>query len=787
MRASTRVVRFGGLDGRVYRDEADPSFTMRGGYNFELKGEEWWVRQGHAALKDAALPTPATNNLLSSVAGIPWWWTIDYSTSGYSLLACPNYVLKMDSTGKVARAYKDKLAYVEAGVNDTAWRNNALIKFYLESGVLVAYDSTDTAYISILTTTPQLNINMPHVRVGDILIYDNANYVDSTPLVALLAYANVDNTAYSDYAYTVVGVAPTRTIGKGWRLELDRALTTPFVNSNNYWVFGIAPPIHRDTSRQAFNWMMGVGDPPNLQPPHSNNAFVRGRGGAALFYQMVNHAGTGLVRNHNYLVVTSEFYRPVAIDLDLLTQPKKDIFYDRSPESAVPAAASVQIYSGHVCATSGGRVIIGRAADPDNINKDNTIYYSAVGDLSTWYTGGHGGMATRNYITFDDSDDYIQNIASVGDVVIIFRRRSLVTLTKTGDGINPFAPSYSRHDFGLTDCHAVCNGAGASFFMTDRGPARTNGGVPELLLPQMRTFLEGVDLYNSASFALFDRRQGRVYFFGKQGSRYPTLRDEAAYAAASAAFLIANPGNTIGAIAAGLAAKNPTVSMLSGTYLNLLLGVNSNVSTAVGPLLAKKYQNALIYDVESGQTWLIDSLRISGGGTSDNDLLMSKYEGSLLRSAAAGVSKDYLDASLIEGVVDTPWQSFGTTEQKQITKLIVSIRSTFDLTDQVTNLLSDVMQFGQFQIYTDGEHLTPKFTFDLTSEYVLMPLNDDLLPGTMRFVLTPRVTGQIFRFKFVSAASLVAVGMKFGHFRVSGVEVYYDQQESNRPIAPKNG
>lgn len=84
-----RIAPLKGLDLRYYRDEAEPTAAMRGGFNVRVVDSEWWLRPGLVPLS-----TTATSAAISA-GSIPWTWFIDSDTTDEAIIACPTYALKV--------------------------------------------------------------------------------------------------------------------------------------------------------------------------------------------------------------------------------------------------------------------------------------------------------------------------------------------------------------------------------------------------------------------------------------------------------------------------------------------------------------------------------------------------------------------------------------------------------------------------------------------------------------------------------------------------------------------
>ena len=481
----------------------------------------------------------------------------------------------------------------------------------------------------------------------------------------------------------------------------------------------------------------------------------RGRGGVAIFEQLVTNATYNLLAGHSYLVITSEYGPPVAIDIGVNAALPLVVGWFHGENVTTVDGATLLFPSapgGEVCATVGNRLIVGRALDPtgDTETKANTFYFSQIGDISRWSTGSSQGIRTHNYVTLNDPDDEIQNIVALDTGAAVYRKKSRVLVTLTGKGTAPFAVQYQRDGLGLSTPHAICVGRGIHYFMSPQGPAALAAGELKLLAPESRQYLLRLGLLDGCVFAAWDEARSRVYFVGKEGLRYP------------------------GAV------SPPTAGSFAG----------------IGASTMPYGQLRLVAGIERGGVWVEDGVSWVGAGVVSGESFALRADGLFVafpllpivgtdaRTTAANV------AVVVESAADSAWVDFGTLEQKQISKVIVSLRSVSEVSGLWTSS-ANTLQLGALEIFTDDDQTTAAFSGDLfvlVSQMQSYAKDAGVLPAVMRFALTPRVAGQAFRFCLHNrlTATAIAAGRKQGHFRLSGLEVFYDQQESRRPLRPTN-
>jgi hypothetical protein len=136
----------------------------------------------------------------------------------------------------------------------------------------------------------------------------------------------------------------------------------------------------------------------------------------------------------------------------------------------------------------------------------------------------------------------------------------------------------------------------------------------------------------------------------------------------------------------------------------------------------------------------------------------------------------------VDALVETPWVSFGTLERKMITKIVLQLRGW--AAEDVYSALSDSVHACTIEIFTNGDPETVRSTINVqhtVAEMRNLGLDENRQQPLMLFELSPRVSGENFKFRFKNALP-AGSSLKKVPMRIANVEVFYDQEESNRPI-----
>jgi hypothetical protein len=134
---------------------------------------------------------------------------------------------------------------------------------------------------------------------------------------------------------------------------------------------------------------------------------------------------------------------------------------------------------------------------------------------------------------------------------------------------------------------------------------------------------------------------------------------------------------------------------------------------------------------------------------------------------------------VIDSMVETPWMGFGSLERKQLTKILLDLRAWGD------NDLSgagDTVHLCRLDILINGNAGTVVQSIDVVKDYTEMlavSLDENNQSGLMQFQLSPRASGQTFKFRF---RNNVPGSNDKGIFRIAAMEVFFDQKRSTRPL-----
>ena len=502
------------------------------------------------------------------------------------------------------------------------------------------------------------------------------------------------------------------------------------------------------------------------------------KGGCCLFDQLVTETGTtpDLTANKTYLVVSSEFAdAPFAVELDGAAEANridaiKDFYKDRTA-TAGGAALGKALYP----CVAAGRLILAHAPDPGGAFDTRTVWYSQPGNLFRWYVGQTGGVAGANYVTFDQAtDNEITGVAPLGNGFVVYRQFSQMIASPTGSGRSPFRFNENRQGIGLNVPGGVVEANGVHYFASQAGPAVFDGTQVTVLGDEMRLHLERNGFWDSGIYKVcHDREQRQILFLADnpvhQDSIVPWARDEA------------SPFKFPYITPAGQSSDTATTRI--GTF------------NRTNPVLVHDYGRntwwfenyptmAFVGTLGTGQS---RAMRMDGTFQDWRNAAEFTKDGRTLAWTGAA----YIEAATfpVDALVETPWINFGTLERKQITKLIVQTRSWGgeDVGSSVTSGSTPILAF-RCEILTNGDAKNVLETVQATHTWAEMrtgaaggiSFDENRQYSLMTFELSPRVSGQSFKFRFLNKPS----GSEYqGPLRIAGIEVFYDQQSSNRPFS----
>jgi hypothetical protein len=564
---------------------------------------------------------------------------------------------------------------------------------------------------------------------------------------------------------------------------------------DRYWVDDGVWPSVVDPGDGKTKWTATVRIIPSLQSTWSSAGVVHRQpqkhdvtegtpAAACLFDQLVTFdsddtgADRDLIGRRTYMVVTSkEMETPAAILLDnsadaqtaaSFATPRQNWFRDTSISfdgvdyEGNPVDDLVK--NPYFCTVSNGRLIMGRCADHQQGFASRTIWYSAQGNLSVWHTGVQNETSAPNYITFDQEDkDDIRGLLPLGNRFVVHRRHSQMVASFTGDNSAPFQIAQNSQDIGLEAYGAVVLAGGLHFFPTDAGPAAFDGQSITPLGGDIRAHLAAMGFWYGNPHAVgHDRERKLIYFFTSharhQDATVPTPRTKYYTPGTETEYYSSNPTLVF------------SLDRQSWFFED---------QTSLGALGT----------VNSGVTW---GMRLDGTVIEMRTAPAQGMDGAVRATTVApgtpieNVDLDNVEfpAEPVDCFVESAWLNFGSLERKMLTKMIVQIRA-WPATD-VYSSPSDLMHCCSIEIMTNGDATTVRNEHPLDIQHTVeemtsLDLDENRQMPLMTFELSPRVSGLTFKFRLKNKLPAGSTAKK-GPMRIANMEVFFDQEASNRPI-----
>ena len=486
------------------------------------------------------------------------------------------------------------------------------------------------------------------------------------------------------------------------------------------------------------------------------------KGGAVLFDQLVTDSSKGLTAKKTYMVIASELNtNPVAILLDdsgavVRSTPKTTWFRDTAPSAH--ASIGTPFYP---CVAS-GRLVLARCPDTEPAFDSRTLWYSAPGDLSQWHTGISGGLAGSNYVTFDQTtDNEIMGVLPMGNGFVVYRKFSQMIATPTGSGRSPFRFTENNQGIGLNVPGGVVEANGQHYLTTQSGPAVFDGQRLHVLGDGLRLHLERNGFWHKGIYKVcHDPEQRQVLFL----SNNPVHQKSVEPYTRSTTYELPHGATELGTYAS----TNP---VLVHDYGRGTWWFDNHVTLCN------------VDQILNGETF---GVRMDGTFLDWRNPAEFGLDGRV--RAFDGTSVVNEDDFPVDALVETPWINFGTLERKQITKIVVDCRRWGGQDVYTAN--TDTMLAFLLDIFADGDVETIRETVQAThavhemrSAGGFVPLDENRQYALMSFELSPRVSGQNFKLRFRNKPT---GSENQGPMRIVGIEVFYDQQESNRPLTAMN-
>jgi hypothetical protein len=150
-------------------------------------------------------------------------------------------------------------------------------------------------------------------------------------------------------------------------------------------------------------------------------------------------------------------------------------------------------------------------------------------------------------------------------------------------------------------------------------------------------------------------------------------------------------------------------------------------------------------------------------------------------------------AVTVNAQVETGWLDFGALERKQLTRVMLVLRSlaTGPNWDKNTDLSAGTYGL-RMQVFTDWDESTARSDFwqsYSSASSQLTNKGEDRQAPTFALLFSPNVHGMVFKLRFSNA--LTATATSAGHvqapFRISEIQAFYDQQQSIDPRTTLSG
>jgi hypothetical protein len=514
----------------------------------------------------------------------------------------------------------------------------------------------------------------------------------------------------------------------------------------------------------------------NLAGTATTTSEVSRVGSCVVFEQLVTYAATAVhaaspatTSGHSYLIITSNRGTPVAIDLTAFLSGTRvgalrTWFYNTALSTPAQVGANSALNltlapRGIYAEVYENRLFIGYATDANGSYGDRTVWYSQFGDFLKWHTGLAGLTAAPNTITFDGEGDEIAELKTLGDDLVAHRWFSRETMTGTQSLQQPFVRRSHKTRIGIHDRFAMTNRCivadGRHWIWTRNGPAVWDGANLRLVAR---------DAY--ASLLATEQLDG-------QGDIICVLHDE----------------------------RNRLIVWMTGA-------TNTNRHQDALPANSSTYGTVLVYKYDTDEAWLEDHPIFRGGGMmSESDggsvvpqLHVSRDDGSIFMLYGRTTAKDadVTDptngtAVTVNAQVETGWLDFGALERKQLTRVLLVLRSlaTGPNWDKTTDLSAGTYGL-RMQVFTDWDESTARSDFwqsYSSASSQLTNKGEDRQAPTFSLLFSPNVHGMVFKLRFSNA--LTATATSAGHvqapFRISEIQAFYDQQQSIDPRTTLSG
>jgi len=734
---------------------------MRSGFNVSLIDGEWWTRSG---LKPPEVFEPGK---YEGCADISFWWMISNNQENIVWLANPWYVVRFFLTnGTYSHAYAPA-----------------------DSSATMTFDTGSKSGEIVMSGSVEPNI-------GDMLMR---------------------GTGFTREVRLIEGV-PSGGSGT-WQINLYRPWTSPGVSSESVrLVQSIVPAyVERDDGSGLYSSGGYYGTQVPAEPTGTFGLLEDGpiavdTGGAVLFEQLVGYdedeledasadvpfSHPAIVKGRPYLIITSKFGYPVAVDMaDSSVALIQNFFRNTAPLHDAKIAPVSDDPStgdgegrGEYCAVAGNRLFIGKTYDDQGRWPLQTFWVSRYGDFTQWHIGLKGKNAKGSYTTLDDYRNQIMNLGSLGNSVVIHREYSQDTAILRDSQRNPVSIVRGMRGYGLVNSRSLVITNRGHYLWTQIGPAVYDGTNLAGIGQDMRRQLESMCLYGNlernltkSSFRLKER-EGVGPLFGFEDPN----RKEIVWVSKNA---IRHPK-----------AIDPPIS--ENTYE--IYDRQWNYS-----------RMALCYQWETGAFTFKDIPTPSGAGTRYGarlgyDTFLLTCDGYVYDWSEEGnILEEPLDTHelgpsgrttrAVSSYVETGWMNLGSDTRKALQHVYIEFRpwtkvkrdSTgvwVPLLDSILYELDDAwlsnddiaIQLAQLQVYADQDDpdgvrsiLDNEYT---TGKMRAFPTEEFRQPARMIFERSPRVNGHQFKIGFLNEPR--TSGVERAPFRIAGIELIWEDTGGGR-------
>lgn len=739
-----------GLDGTRYSEEAAVSAVQRGGYNVELLDGEWWTRSGMRSYG---------SDTYEGAADIAFWWVIDYGRDSRVVIANPWWALEVDTNPDSSTYHGFTHLYKPRQDTDEV--------SFIAGSVAGVYNGTEQPL------------------AGDLIMLKQNGFTDEIRVV--LADAG---------------------------------------GSSGAWIILINRPFRRVLTTEACRLI------PVLAPYDGFTYLENGdfggadtdTGGWTIFEQLVDYSADELNdvsaaepfthpeidKGSRYLIITSRYTTPVAIDLeDNDTEVIRLFFRNTAPENDAKIRTKSDANTtandrGAFCGTVNGRLFIGQANDDEGRWPKVTFWVSRYGDFTQWHVGLKGKNAKGSYFTLDDNTNPIMGMAPLADSMVIHRESSQDVAQATGSAKTPINIISGMPGYGLVSTRSLVVTNRGHYLWTQAGPAIFDGTNLQIIGQHLKRHLESMQMYR-----MLDRAMDKTNRLDRQGSGImcgfeDTFRQRIVWVSKSAV-------------------RHPKVTEPPLTPEGYVLyGREWSYARPV-----------LVYDYGRDDWFLYDCPTFSGGGSvtvgsGGANVYGLTCDGYVYELHREGVMHDeplrnHEDSNVIlepvDCYVETGWMNFGSNNRKKLIQIRAELRPLntyqddpefgmihaefrdgvlYPVSGDDLDVLGDTLHFATVRVIADtndpqfdGVASPPMLVYqelkiEGSKEEMLKMISEENRQGPrMICVLSPNTTANKFKFAIRNEPQSGSTAHKVP-FRISALQFVYEETMSDRVRYPYN-